>query len=214
MTTKTVSVADQLEKLTAAKNKAYVEVQRAKRKRNAFDAETQALQAEHSVRHETFPEEYARDRNHLPLANTDAEKLANTLKDRLRNANPVQVELDATIAKFHDAEIAERNFRINNLELLIDEIAPQADAQELADAWATVARLADDYHGAVERVRQLIIDMPTFEGRDIELDPRVQAWTDMAADAIENAPLMPHIKGDCTWKLDNLRYRIEADRNE
>lgn len=214
MTTKTVSVADQLTKLTAAKEKAYVEVQKAKRKRDAFDAETQALQAEHSVRHQSYPEEYVRDRNHLPLPGTDAEKLANKVKDRMFNANPVQPELDAEVAKFHAAEIAERDFRVNNLELLIDEIAPQADAQELADAWATIARLADDYHRATERVRQLIIDMPTFEGRDIELDPRVQAWTDTAADGMTNAPLMPHIRGDCTWKLDNLRYQMEADSNE
>lgn len=212
MSTKTSTATAQLQKLKAQHEKQYAKLMEVRRRRDAFNEETENLRAAHTVRPHTFPEEYEGGRNPLPKPGTDAKKIEDELKQRLAH-NPIDGEFSVALGIKQAAEIAERNYRAFNVERLIEEATPLADNDELTGAWAVIAEHVDRYRRQLKDATDILIDLPMFEGKDMAHDGRIDTWADVAADALDRPVFRPRIADGAGWKVDELAKRLRSEES-
>ena len=86
----------------------HVPVAELKRKRDAWNAETESLRFALSHRTQTHPEDFEGP-NKVPKDGTEAETIADTIRRRMRGENPHQAELDAATAIFHARDVEKSN---------------------------------------------------------------------------------------------------------
>jgi len=209
MTTKTTTATAELASLTEAREKAHIIVHKLKRERDAWNAETEAMRAALTPRRDTHPEEHLKD-GYTEKPGTETAKMVAEVKARMAAPNPTQPKLDEAIQKFHAAEIKERHFRILEMDRLIAEAAPPEDAEVFEAAWQAIAAQAAAYRAKEEAVRELFLDAPQIEGKDVKLDRRVEEWARLAQEALADPLTMPGLGDMAAWNVARLRERIEA----
>lgn len=193
MTTQTKTLAEQLAELTAKREKAQAAVMKAKRQRDTWNAETQAMRAELTTRRYSYPEEHEGSaRQFEPKPNTDSARLAEAVKTRLAEVNPA----DDTVAKatkaYLAAELAERGFRARHFEDVLAETGPNMDEinSAVAEAADALAQALGDYLTGAEANRGMIDAADGLDGRNYDYDSRALDWQRLARE-IANNPLNP-----------------------
>lgn len=213
MTTKTKSPADTLRKLRRAHDETRVTVAGLKQERNAYETESKALRLQLSARGKEFPEEF--DKAGKPIEGTEAATLKEEITVRFPNGIydirwPDQDKLDQAVKEAHAAEHASRNFQVLNFDALTAELAEPARQalDRIEEAFQTIAAEANNYRESQEAVRELIIDTPTLDGRDLAFDARVQEWGDTARSMTAEDALAPRLSDAGRNKLDLLKINL------
>lgn len=201
--TKPTSPIAQLAKLERERDELHAIVREAQRKRDAWDAETRAMQAACTQHRLDYPEQYAGG-DMRPRPDTEAHKLATKTRARLaERANPHLPEYEAAVVDFQAASQVEQDFRHDRVDDLMAELHPEVDAAvaEMREGWELVRRGAARYRAGRENARSVVIGTPGLDGQDFGYDPTPDAWHDFARDALEHEIVKPCLSELGRWKL-------------
>ena len=204
MTTATKTIpSKELAQLERERDRTYAELQKVKRTREAFDAETWRLRAASSEYMRTHPEE-ARDAAQNPKPGTKAAELHDEIRER-RAENPHTEDYESAKAAFHEAGEAVETFRTQRLDDLIAEAQAEADdaIAHIVRGFEQVAAGCGEYRGAIDKVTAIIGATPGLArqpGMDAH-DPRINDWAAIARDVFESEIAKPGLsdRADDGW---------------
>ena len=206
------SVTDELAKLVNAREEKYAELQKAKRERDAFHAETTALKEEYSQHAHTYPEQWTPAANSKPLPDTDAAALAEVIRERTGGAvfdppYPEQAKLDKLTAAFQEADAAEHDFKRAHVHERVAERWPTSDhaIDRIRKGFELVREGCELYGGEVDAVRRIVVqDTPGLEHQlgMYRHDPRPAGWALLAAGVLESEIIRPRLTEQAEWKVD------------
>jgi hypothetical protein len=203
MTTATKTPSAHLAKLQEARDKAHVPVLEARRKLNAYDAETEAKRGTLTALVRTNPEEFEGP-THTPREGTEAAQLAAEVRQRRSQPNPHQDEYEKAQAEFLRRDQELQDWLRRNVRARIEEV--QADAREAVDqireGFEALRSGSDRYRVAIEEVRSIVISTPGMDGQDYGHDPRPDDWRRLAEDALDGEIVLPQLSPMGNYKAD------------
>jgi len=216
--TATTTATKELDKLTTKKETTYADLQKIKRDRNGYAAETETMRADYGARATTYPEEHqGRGREQrTPKPGTDTEKMQQEIKRRMREPNPNLPAYEKALAAFHAADEAERTFRQREILHLIEGAEPSLEGlnEELSETWQKLHELTNRYLRNQDAIRNLIIDSPPLTGQHLAHDARAIEWHQLAAACAEETLTAPSVTELGIWQLDRSRELAELERAE
>lgn len=200
----TTSVTAELEQLEEAKAKAQTEARQAKVAVEDWERETKEMRLALSIHLQSHPSEFDGGR---AKPGTEAARLEEAIKERMRGENPHLLDHQQATAKFHRTDALLEQFKVSRIADRLAELDPDHDAAEQAirDAAGALAEACSQYASGVERVRAIIATTPTLErGSEPSLafDGRVQEWHALALDIQDTEVLAPGLSEVAEWKLE------------
>lgn len=198
MTTATTkSATDQLKRLAAKREKSHAALREEKRKRSAYEDETEALRAAATAHHQAYGEQYA---SGVALPDTEAAKLAGEIKERMGgkafvsdSPYPSQAKLDELTERYGQDDTEFRAFRLESLPQLVEEAVDPEVAEAIAASLRELIDLLDEYSAGADRVKRLISETQGFNGQHAHADPRIHALREVAEEFLSRDVEQPCI---------------------
>ncbi|HEX5954707.1 MAG TPA: hypothetical protein VFY37_02115 [Solirubrobacterales bacterium] len=191
-TVSTTTPSAELHKLEQKREKAYAALQKVKRDREAYDAETAQLRADYTQHRHVYPEQYEGS-TFRPKGGSEAAELEQALKKRLRDPNPQQEAYDKARAAFHAADVPYEDFKRQNVHGRIAET--EADAKRAIEKMKAGAETqlegCREYRGVADAVRDVALSTAGLSGQHAGFDARVnevERWATQTLEADIRSP--------------------------
>lgn len=193
----------ELGKLKKHWTESYARLQKVKRERAAYDAETETLRAEYGAYMNQRPEDW-RDQARNPKPGSPSAEFEAKLKTRMASPNPRQGDFDTAQSEFLEVDAALQRFRRSQMFALVEEIDPEyrATVDRLRSALEEIVEAEGTYRALTEHVAGLIRECPGIDGQALTYDPRPGEWREMAERALEADVMRPGISEAAAWKLN------------
>jgi hypothetical protein len=200
------TVSAQLRKLQGARDKAQAKVNKARREVSEWDAATEAMRAELTLRSETHAAEFEGPQR-LPKKGTEAAKLAAHIKKRLREPNPYQAGYEKALGPYLAADRALSEFKRARLHDRLAELEPHHEkaVATIREGLELLKRGCEQYRVGVHGVRAITTDTPGLERRQgmYRFDPGPGAWERLASEALDREILRPGVSEEGEWWASN-----------
>jgi hypothetical protein len=193
-TPKRRSASAELAKLIRKQEESREKLSAIKRKRNDFEAETEAMRAAYGSHRLEHPEQYEGGERR-PKPGSEAAKIGEEIRRRMEEDNPFEHDYGVALAAFHSADEALVSFRRTHLLDLFDDLDPGFHEAEAAIRTGLESLLAgsEKYAALVEEVLALVVAAPIVSGKDVTLDPRPGQWAQLAREALDGGINKPGI---------------------
>jgi hypothetical protein len=181
------TVSSELRTLERQREAAYAELQKVKRERGAFDAETEAKRAVLTQRRHSHPEEFE-GADQAVKPDTNAAALRDEIRERMAAPNPHQAEYDDALAGFHAEDGKVQAFRRERVGDRLAELEPDHEqaAAAIKEGFELLRRGLELERVVVEEFGAIVGDTPGLQRKPglWGYDGRLDNWYRVTLDAL------------------------------
>jgi hypothetical protein len=190
--TKPRPASTELAELQETRDRLHAKVVAAKRKVSAWDEETEAMKKRLTDLINARPEQVEGLEKRV-LPGTEAARLSDQIKKRLRSENPHRAPYEKAFTPYEQADRAMQEFKLTRLHDRLAELDPDAERaiDRIREAFVQLRDACGDYGQVILGVRDVVNDTPGLGGQDAGHDPRPEEWRRLAEDALKGEIAKP-----------------------